>query len=223
MADQADQIAELLSAPMEAVIIALGTGIAKAQQELDRYAIQTQRQIDEDPFLSESGIQATFYQFPHAELELTMAIAMEDAQASSPGVAATAAVNPLAAQILQPFRLKQLYFQPVNARYTNHFSYDVNAASKIKLTIVPVPPTVTDSTNPLLSRDEVVAKAMPLLVKEGNTDNLPSDARLTVNFNGRTRSWFVLEYRLQNNEISRMALVVVDDVTGQVVKSAVDV
>jgi hypothetical protein len=222
MADPADQIAELLSAPMEAVIIALGTGIAKAQQELDRYAIQTQREIDEDPFLSENGLQATFYQIPHAELELTMAIAMEDAQPPATNVAPSLAVNPLAAQILQPYRLKQLYFQPVNARYTNHFSYDVNASSKLKLTIVPVPPAASDSTNPLLSRDAVVAKAMPLLVKEGKTDNLPADARLSVNFNGRTRSWFVLEYRMQNNEISRMALVVVDDVTGTVVKSVLD-
>ena len=78
MANGADRLKDLLSAPMEAVIIALGVGIAKAQRELDLHAIELQREINEDPLLSEYGLQATWYQIPKAELELNIAVAMED-------------------------------------------------------------------------------------------------------------------------------------------------
>src|SRR6266566_6866225 len=208
---------ELLSAPIEAVIIAVGTGVAKAQQELDRFAIETQREIDEDPFLSENGLQATFYQIPRTDLELTVALALEE-DASEPGRPTLSGRN-IAAEVLQPFRLKQVYLQPVNAQYTNRFSYDVQASSKVNLTIVPVPPRVTSAaTAPRLTRDAVVDIARPNLVTDAS-GNIPADARLAVNFNGQSRTWFVLEYRLVDNELHRIALVVVDDDTGTVIKS----
>ncbi len=109
------RVADLLSAPMEAVITALGVGIARAQRELDRNAIATQREIDEDPALAELGLQATWYQMPRVELELTMAIAMEE---KAPAKATTAAaINPglISAGALANSRLAQLHIQPVNA------------------------------------------------------------------------------------------------------------
>ena len=45
MADNISKISDMLSAPMEEVIVALATGIARAQRELDRYAIEAQREI----------------------------------------------------------------------------------------------------------------------------------------------------------------------------------
>jgi hypothetical protein len=71
MANNVTKVTEMLSAPMEQVIVSLGLGIARAQRELDRYAIEIQREIEQDPVLSEAGLQATFYQIPRAELELT--------------------------------------------------------------------------------------------------------------------------------------------------------
>src|SRR5262245_44543122 len=109
MSVPAQRVADLISAPMEAVVIALATGIAQAQRELDRQAIEMQREILEDPLLSEFGLQATFYQIPRADLELTIAIALEE------GTPPRAATSPRAvAAPLQAARLAQLHLQPVN-------------------------------------------------------------------------------------------------------------
>jgi len=207
MADTVQRVSDLLSAPMEQVITALGTGIARAQRELDRYAIESQREINQDPLLSEVGLQATFYQIPKAELELTMAIAME-------GEPTTAkAVGRGARAVLPALRLRQLYLQPVNAAYTNQFSFDVQASSKLKLTIVPVPPPGAEAAiTPQLSREEVEKIASSKLVAA-------QAARLAVNFNGQVRLWFVLQYVLEGDAVRRLALVVIDDQTKKIVKA----
>jgi hypothetical protein len=40
-----------------------------------------------------------------------------------------------------------------------------------------------------------------------------------VNFNGQARLWFVLQYEMSGDTTNRLALVVVDDDTRQIVKS----
>ena len=205
MADEIRRVADSISAPIEHVIVALGTAIGKAQQELDRFAIDTQRLINQDPLLSENGLQATFYQIPRAELELTTAIAMEEES----GAPATRA----AGSILAATALKRVHLQPVNATYTNQFNFDVQASSKIKLTIVPVPPPAGESAAaPRLTNEEVTKIATPKLVNARN-------ARLSLNFNGQARLWFVLQYEVTGDATNRLALVVIDDETRQIVKS----
>jgi hypothetical protein len=212
-----ERVSDMLSAPMEAVIIALGTGIARAQRELDRFAIETQREINQDPQLAEFGLQATFYQMPRAELELTMAIALEEQEQPATRSQASGGA---AASALQPFRLRQLHIQPVNAAYTNLFSYDVRASSTLKLTIVPVPPPLADeAAGSRLSQDDVLGLARPHLVPGPDGQSPPADARLSATFDSRARLWTVLEYRLEGDQVRRLALVVVDDDTGQVVKA----
>ncbi len=207
MADNVSRVTDMLSAPMEQVIVALGSGIARAQRELDRYAIDAQREIDEDPVLSEAGLQATFYQIPRAELELTIAIAMEQNPQPAGNVRALGAVS-----VAQALAIRQIHLQPVNAAYTNQFSYDVNASSKLKLTVVPVPPPGAETAiTPQMTQDKVMEIAKPNLVED-------STARLSVNFNGRTRVWVVLQYRLVGSDTVRLVLVVVDDQTGQIIK-----
>lgn len=201
------RISDLLSAPMEAVIVALGVGIARAQREMDLNAIETQREINEDPVLSDLGLQATWYQMPRVELELTMAIAMEAEPPSTvpkpPGRVATA---------LSKYGLRQLHVQPVNASYANQFNYDVKASSVMKLTIVPVPPPAAEtSVTPQLTRDQVLQIA---------NLTIASEDRVAVNFNGQARLWFVLQYRLVDDRTERGALVVIDDETREVVKRA---
>jgi len=206
MADPIRRVTDMLSAPMEQVIVALGTGIARAQQELDRYAIQAQREIEQDPVLSEAGLQATFYQIPRAELELNIAIALEGEGDGTP----TNRALSLAAQAMP---LRQIHLQPVNAAYTNQFNYNAQASSKLKLTIVPVPPPGAEAAiAPLRSQEEALKIASANLVSA-------EDARLTVNFNGRSRVWVVLQYRLEGDETRRLALVVIDDETGKIIKS----
>lgn len=210
MADPIQRISTLISAPMEQVIVALGAGIGRAQRELDRFAIETQREIDQDPLLAEHGLQATFYQIPKAELELTIAIALEEEKP----VRQAAGVGPaLAAPVA---RLKQIQLQPVNAAYTNQFNFDVQASSKLKLTVVPVPPPGAEAAvTPRLNREEVIHIASSSLQKN-------EKARLAVNFNGLARTWFVLQYQLEGDAIRRLALVVIDDETGQIIKTATE-
>jgi hypothetical protein len=215
MSDPVQRVTDMLSAPMEAVIIALGAGIAQAQRELDRFALQTQREIDEDPELAEAGLQATFYQIPRAELELTIAIALEEEQRPPAAVPHSATTR-----ALQPYRLRQLQLQPVNATYKNQFNYDVNAASKLKLTIAPVPPPASDTgLAPRLSATEVQKIAAGQLVPGPNNEIPAPDTRLATNFNVQRRLWFVLQYRITGDSTARVALVVIDDLTGAVVKA----
>ena len=211
MSNGADRLKDLLSAPMEAVIIALGVGIAKAQRELDLHAIELQREINEDPLLSEYGLQATWYQIPKAELELNVAVAMEDKGDTTK--AAPARALPVT-KSLAAYRLKQIHFQPVNAAYQNQFDYNVQASSKLKLSFVPVPPPVAEgAVAPKMSQEEVLKAAAKYLKPEGE-----KPARLAVNFNGQGRLWFVLQYRLEDSELTKLAMAVVDDDTGEVVK-----
>jgi hypothetical protein len=212
MSNGSDRISELLSTPMEAAIVGLAVGIARAQSELDRHSIQLQREIDEDPELAELGLHATWYQMPRAELELTMTVTLEEAPAASvapPGVAGPLRASGLLAQN----KLRAIRFTPVNALYKNQFDFDVTASSKLTLTFVPVPPPVGEKVAPAsMTRDDVVKLAAPDLKNE-------TDTRLSVNFNGASRLWFVLEYRLEGDVVVRRALVVVDDETGNVIKT----
>ena len=211
MAD-GNRISELLSAPIEAVITALGVGIARAQRELDRSSLEVQREINEDPALAELGLQATWYQIPRAEIELTTAITMEERKPAER--APPVGVRP---PLLEATKLKRLYLQPVNASYQNQFSYDAQASSRLRLTILPVPPPGAESVvAPRLPRDEAIAAAKPAL--ETSNGEVPADTRLTANFNGQVRLWFVLQYRAVENDLQRLALVVVDDATGAIVK-----
>jgi hypothetical protein len=184
MSNGSERIKDLLSAPMEAVIIALGVGIAKAQRELDLHAIDLQKEINEDPLLSEYGLQPTFYQIPKAELELNIAIAMEEQSGKTKAPTASAALKALA-----PYQV----------------------------TFMPVPPPAAESAvTPRLTRDDVMKLATAFLKSTGEVP-----ARLAVNFNGQGRMWFVLQYRVEaDSTLTRLALVVIDDDTGTVVKHA---
>jgi hypothetical protein len=212
MSNGSQRISELLSTPMEAAVVGLAVGIARAQRELDRHSIELQREIDEDPELAELGLHATWYQMPRAELELTMAITLEEETAAAP--AAPTGPRPIRpSRFLAENRLHAIRLAPVNAFYKNQFDYDVSASSKLKLTFVPVPPPVGETVEPArLTRDDVVSIAKPNLKNE-------SDTRLSVNFNGAARLWFVLEYRLEGDVAVRRALVVIDDETGNVIKT----
>jgi hypothetical protein len=205
MADPIQTAVEALSAPIEEVIAALGTGIARAQREMDRMSLEGQREIDEDPVLAETGLQATFYQIPRADLELSVAVALEKAPQPAPPPRPTF-----------PFRLpflNAIHLQPVNAKYANQFSFDVQASSKVKLTIVPVPPPGGDAeVTPNLTRQAVTDMARPFL-------NPATGTRLAVNFNGRSRTWFVLQFVREGDVTQRLALVVIDDETRKIIKT----
>jgi hypothetical protein len=148
---------------------------------------------------------------PRAELELTMAVTLEEdtAAPTAPGL-----TGPLvASRFLAANQLRAIRIAPVNAFYKNQFDFDVSASSKLKLTFVPVPPPVGDSIAPArMTRDDVMNTAKSKLKNE-------TDTRVSVNFNGAARLWFVLEYRLDGDVVNRRALVVIDDETGSIIKT----
>lgn len=202
---------EVFSAPIEGVIAALGRGIAEAQRELDRTSLQAQREIDADPELSQIGAQATWFQLPKVELELKLALTISDRPP-------TRAVSPRAA-----IRPVKLLAQPVSAAFQNHFNYDVQGSSLVRVTVVPVPPPQAgDRTTapPQLEQSEVERLALGSAadfstVRRAGVRVGDPKLRLDVNFNAATRSWYVLQYDPADPAREAVA-VAVDDATGAV-------
>lgn len=206
MADgRSNQLTELLAGSLEDMIVALGRGIGQAQTDLDRSSIAMQRAIDTDPVLAQHGLQATWYQMPRTELEIKVAFALQGLEGERPQIG------------IPPTRV---FLQPINARYQNLFQYNASASSTLRLTIVPVPPRVTDAQQapPRLNEDEVRAAATPLLEMEPRTTEPRRDARVVVSFNASSRLWFVLQFIEVQGQTTTLAVVEVNDETGSAVR-----
>ncbi len=208
---------ESFSAPIENLIIALGQGIAQAQQALDQNSIQTQEAIDTNPLLSQYGLQATWYQFPTVNLQLKMSLSIAEDQTTTP---APSAATPRA--LLAPGRLR-LVAQPLSASFQSHFNYDAQAATQINLTMVPVPPPMTgNSVNspPSMTQAAVLKAALASgapFITNTNAQGQTVDAAgnvyvMTANFNATARVWYVLQYAPSNASITPI-VVAVDDAT----------
>jgi hypothetical protein len=206
---------ETFSAPIESLIIALGQGIAQAQQDMDKSSIKTQEAIDTDPVLSQYGLQATWYQFPSVNMQLKMSLSITQDQTPTP------APN-VASTILIPQRLR-LIAQPLSASFQNQFNYDAQAATQVNVTIVPVPPPKSGdqvSTPPKMTADKVQAVALASgapFVTTKNAQGAIVDAAgnvytTAINFNGAARIWYVLQYAPSNAAIQAI-VVAVDDAT----------
>ena len=74
---------QLLAAALEEVLASLVHGIGDAQKEMDRSTIALQREIDADPQLAVHGVQATWYQVPKTEIELRVALTIDNPPAPS--------------------------------------------------------------------------------------------------------------------------------------------
>jgi hypothetical protein len=221
MATDPTRATEVFSAPIQGVIAALGRGIAEAQIALDRGSVQSQEEIDADPTLARLGVQATWYQLPRVELELKLAMTISEQPGGAPTpTAPSLAPGATPTAILRPVRL---IAQPVSASYQNRFNYNVNAASTIKLTIVPVPPTAVGGQGAAPARltpEEVQALALKssagfkTVTQEGQAVPDPK-LRFDVNFNGAARVWYVLQYDPADST-AKAVVVAIDDVTGAV-------
>jgi len=209
----AGEVAELLSVPLEQLVTALGRGIGEAQSALDLHSIEIQRLIDEDPVLSQYGLHATWYQIPSTQLELKIAVAVQQPPrpAMEPSVPHTEIVAGLERLVLP-----KIWAQPVNARYKNQFGYDVSAASTVALTVVPVPPPGDAAAGrPTRTAEQVRATADPDLVKDSAGRPV---GRVTVNYNPGARSWYVLQTQQTDDTVTLLVLVRIDDETGTVTK-----
>lgn len=132
MADDhySDHPGHLLSAPLEALITGVGRSVARAQREMD---LETARSIvelglgDNEKLerLRRLGHQPTWFRIPEAQAELTVALSLHGSEEEE---------NP------------SLYATPADASFTNKYSYDLTAASKVtfKVVAVPAPPATDD-------------------------------------------------------------------------------
>jgi hypothetical protein len=121
------------------------------------------------------------------------------------------------------FKPVKLIAQPVSASYQNRFNYDVQAASTIKLTVVPVPPPAAggQAVAPAnLSPEDVQALALKssagfkTVTQAGQAVPDPK-LRFDVNFNGAARVWYVLQYDPADPTLKAI-VVAIDDVTSKV-------
>jgi len=225
MATDPTKAVEVFSAPIQGVIAALGRGIAEAQMALDRGSVQAQEEIDADPVLAGLGMQATWYQLPRVELELKLAMTItEEREGAAPRAGAPPAPGARALEATKGFfRPVKLIAQPVSASYQNRFDYNVNAASTIKLSVVPVPPPAVggEAVAPSrLTRDDVQALALKssagfkTVTQAGQTVPDPK-LRFDVNFNAVSRVWYVLQYD-PADPTAKAVVVAIDDLTGNV-------
>jgi hypothetical protein len=197
---------EVFAAPIEGVLVALGRGIAEAQRELDRSSLAAQAEIDADPDLSQIGAQATWFQLPRVELELKLALTM----AADPTAKAAGLLRPV-----------KLVAQPVSAAYQNHFNYNLQGSSVVRVTVVPVPaPTAGDpvTTPPQMEPADVQRAALRsgaefATVKRGRRREPNPRLRLDVNFNAANRTWSVVQHDPARPERPAVAAIV-DDETG---------
>jgi len=220
MATDPAKATEVFSAPIQGVIAALGRGVAEAQIALDRSSVLAQEEMDADPTLARIGMQATWYQLPRVELELKLAMTIsEEPDRVTPAPASTAPA-PARVAFSRPVKL---IAQPVSASYQNRFNYNVNAASTIRLTIVPVPPPAAggQAVAPAkLTPDDVQALALTSsagfkTVTQAGQKVPDPKLRFDVNFNSAARVWYVLQYDPADST-AKAIVVAVDDVTSVV-------
>src|SRR5262249_31842393 len=130
------------------------------------------------------------------------------------------AALPSTRAFLSPMRL---IAQPVSASYQNRFNYDVNAASTIKLSVVPVPPPVAGGAAVIparLSSDDVQALALKspagfkTVTQAGQAVPDPK-LRFDLNFNATARVWYVLQFDPADSA-AKAVVVAIDDVTSTV-------
>ncbi|WP_431285522.1 hypothetical protein ACQW02_12235 [Humitalea sp. 24SJ18S-53] len=120
------EIQEVLIQPLADVLARLGEGVAQAQRAMDLNAIATQTLIDNDPVLSETGLQATWYHMPEVTLELRMSLSLRRE-------------NDVKAGRVVASRLK-LLAAPFNASVQNTQGFDMAGTSLLKARIVAIPP-----------------------------------------------------------------------------------
>lgn len=156
---------EALSAPLGALISAVGRGVAEAQRELDAGTIEQIRELyasNEDLAveLQRIGYRPTWYHIPEAEAEIAVALSITSEERSEG----------------RP-RLK-MYGAPLDASYTNRFAYSLTAQSRLKFRVVPVPPSPQAEALVVVPAvvGKTVADARALLSAIGVPHRIPAGA-----------------------------------------------
>lgn len=129
---------EALSCPIGELIAAVGHGVAEAQREMDHASLAALQEVysrNDGLFgeLQKIGYRPTWYHIPEAEGELQVALTISG-QETTGGSGSTPAAGTGRSKL-------KLYAAPVDAGYASRFGFSLNATSRVKFRIVPVPPS----------------------------------------------------------------------------------
>ncbi len=123
---------DTLSAPIGQLIAAVGESVAEAQRAMDAQTIANFQAIYSDTdtaafeALRSIGYRPTWYHIPEVDAELSVALAVSGS-VQSQGSSTSSKLRVFAA--------------PVDAGYASKYDFKIEAASKVKFRIVPVPPS----------------------------------------------------------------------------------
>ena len=123
--DPTKELLESLSVPFGDLIAEVGRGVAEAQYAIDSQTLEALKTIynsDNGQWeaLREIGYEPTWYHIPEASAELNLALSLSGSETTE--------------------KKSTMYATSVDAVYSNSFEFDVQASSKLKFRIVPVPP-----------------------------------------------------------------------------------
>ena len=170
---------EALSCPLGELIASVGRGVAEAQRELDHASLATLQDVyarGDGLFgkLQKIGYRPTWYHIPEAEGDLQIALTISGNEASG-GAGTTPPAGAARSKV-------KLYATPVDAGYASRFGYTLNASSRVKFKIVPVPPS--NAADALLAMPALtgltLSEARARLSLLGITGTLPSAADSAV-------------------------------------------
>lgn len=126
-------LTDSLSAPLGDLIASVGRGVAEAQRAMDQSTIAAYRELlngvgQDLEELRRFGFQPTWYRIPEVEAQLTVTLSVSGQGVQSGS--GTSSSGPL-----------RLYAAPVDASYVNRYEFDLQASSRLRFKIVPVPPS----------------------------------------------------------------------------------
>lgn len=129
---------DALSVPVGELIASVGRGVAEAQREMDLASIAALQQIYGDGEglfleLQRIGYRPTWYHIPEVEGELQVALTVTGEETRNSTGSTSASTRS---------KIK-LYAAPVDAGYASRFGFTLQATSRIKFRVVPVPPSTS--------------------------------------------------------------------------------
>ena len=137
-----DFMKDVLATPLGELISSIGEGVADAQAALDAASLAQTLEIYNDENgdetikkLREIGYQPTFYALPETEVEANVSLAL------SGTTGATSSISESGSLTKKVIGKTKVYVAPLNASNTNKYNMNVNASTKLKFKIVPVPPS----------------------------------------------------------------------------------
>jgi hypothetical protein len=120
MPDNTVNLSEILVSPIADMVAKLGEAVGIAQAKMDLASLIAQENLgSEHPALAKLGYQVTWYQMPKVLIEMKMTVHYERKSEED--------------------KSPRFFLAPYNAKYKSAFTYAVDGASTLTLTIVPVP------------------------------------------------------------------------------------